>query len=46
MYGLPGETWVRFGVWLVIGLVLYVSYGYRHSRLRQAGTLHEGGAAT
>ncbi len=36
MYGLPGETWVRFGVWLVIGLILYVSYGYRHSRLRQA----------
>jgi APA family basic amino acid/polyamine antiporter len=35
MSGLPGETWVRFAVWLVIGLILYVSYGYRHSRLRQ-----------
>jgi len=35
MVGLPGETWVRFGVWLGLGLILYVSYGYRHSRLRQ-----------
>jgi len=34
MKGLPEEAWVRFGVWLVIGLVLYFAYGYRHSRLR------------
>jgi APA family basic amino acid/polyamine antiporter len=36
MYGLPGETWVRFGVWLGIGLILYFSYGYRHSRIRNS----------
>jgi APA family basic amino acid/polyamine antiporter len=34
MYGLPGTAWVRFGVWLVIGLLLYFTYGFRHSRLR------------
>jgi APA family basic amino acid/polyamine antiporter len=35
MKGLPTQAWWRFGWWLVIGLVLYFSYGVRHSRLRQ-----------
>jgi APA family basic amino acid/polyamine antiporter len=34
MRGLPTTAWERFGWWLVIGLVLYVLYGYRNSRLR------------
>jgi APA family basic amino acid/polyamine antiporter len=34
MKGLPPQAWERFGIWLVIGLVLYFVYGYRHSRLR------------
>lgn len=33
MLNLPGETWLRFGIWMGIGLVLYAVYGYRHSRL-------------
>jgi len=36
MLNLTGGTWVRFLVWMAIGLVVYVSYGYRHSRLGQA----------
>jgi len=36
MLGLPSTAWERFAVWLVLGLVLYFTYGYRHSRLRGA----------
>ena len=36
MIGLPRQAWERFFVWLVIGAILYGTYGYRHSRLRRA----------
>lgn len=35
MLGLPTITWIRFGVWLVVGMVLYFTYGFKNSRLRQ-----------
>ena len=31
MVNLTALTWVRFGVWLVAGTVIYAGYGYRHS---------------
>ena len=36
MQGLPRVAWERFGIWLVLGLLLYFLYGYQHSRLRRA----------
>ena len=32
---LPPKSWWRFVYWLGAGLVVYVTYGYRHSRLRR-----------
>jgi APA family basic amino acid/polyamine antiporter len=34
MLGLPLDTWVRLGIWLVIGVVVYALYGMRHSRVQ------------
>ncbi|HLD10334.1 MAG TPA: amino acid permease [Methylophilaceae bacterium] len=31
---LPETTWMRFIVWLVIGLIVYFTYSIRHSKLR------------
>jgi APA family basic amino acid/polyamine antiporter len=35
MIQLPGVTWIRFAIWLIIGLVFYFAYGYRNSKLRR-----------
>jgi APA family basic amino acid/polyamine antiporter len=36
MINLGGVTWLRFLIWLGIGLVIYFLYGYRHSNLNQS----------
>jgi APA family basic amino acid/polyamine antiporter len=35
MLGLGWVTWLRFKLWLLAGLVIYVLYGHKHSRLRR-----------
>ncbi|MEU9031820.1 amino acid permease [Streptomyces sp. NPDC048383] len=33
MLNLPAETWIRFGIWMAVGVVVYFLYGRSHSRL-------------
>jgi APA family basic amino acid/polyamine antiporter len=36
MYQLPAATWIRFVLWLVVGLVIYFAYSRRQSRLARS----------
>lgn len=35
VYGLGWPNWVRLGIWLAIGLVIYFGYGIRNSKLKK-----------
>jgi APA family basic amino acid/polyamine antiporter len=37
MLNLQAATWIRFGVWMVVGLVLYFTYSVHRSRLAGPG---------
>jgi basic amino acid/polyamine antiporter, APA family len=34
MLSLPSENWLRLFLWLMVGFVIYFSYGFWHSKLR------------
>lgn len=36
MAGLDSVTWLRFFLWMVVGIVIYFFYGYRNSRVQEA----------
>jgi APA family basic amino acid/polyamine antiporter len=35
MCSLPAITWIRFVIWMIIGLVVYFVYSRKHSRLNK-----------
>jgi APA family basic amino acid/polyamine antiporter len=35
MAGLPGDTWIRLIIWLLIGFVIYFSYSRHHSHVQK-----------
>ncbi|MBT2526961.1 amino acid permease [Streptomyces sp. ISL-99] len=37
MLNLPAETWLRFGIWMALGYVLYFAYSRSHSRVGRVG---------
>jgi len=41
MCGLPWAAWIRFGIWLIVGLAIYLGYGTWRSRRRSAVELAE-----
>jgi amino acid transporter len=42
MAQLPGVTWLRFLIWLIVGLIIYFAYSRRHSRARLEGCAEQG----
>jgi basic amino acid/polyamine antiporter, APA family len=37
MLSLPDVTWIRFFIWLAVGMVIYFTYGRHHSRVSAVG---------
>jgi APA family basic amino acid/polyamine antiporter len=35
MYSLPSESWIRLFVWMALGVIIYFSYGRKHSNIKE-----------
>lgn len=35
MFALPKDSWLRLGIWMAIGIVIYFIYGRKHSKLNK-----------
>ena len=35
MFALPLDTWIRLIGWMVLGMIIYFTYGVKHSKARQ-----------
>ncbi|MFF1549019.1 amino acid permease [Streptomyces sp. NPDC058291] len=46
MLNLPAETWLRFGIWMVVGFAVYFLYGRSHSRLARPEEAPAGAAGS
>lgn len=36
MVSLPGATWLRFSMWMIVGIAIYFVYGYKNSLVQKA----------
>lgn len=43
MYSLPMESWIRLIIWMVLGVLIYILYGQKHSKLASRGDTEEDG---
>jgi APA family basic amino acid/polyamine antiporter len=41
MFLFPGSSWRQFAIWMLIGCVIYFTFGAKHSKVRRAQGLHK-----
>ena len=45
MFGLPGDTWLRLAIWLIVGLAIYFFYGRKHSIMHKLMNISTSGSS-